>query len=392
MTIGIKYISDGRLTGYALGGLAYIRALHNAGVPVWPFFIGPRRADSRFVPPLARAVEGDASLADMPAILRATARPIAYDTLVLHAIPELWARFAEAGRRCIGYTAWETEGLPEQWPALLDAVDLVLVPSRFSAQCLIAGGVRRPVRVVPHIRRHAWGEAARRHGMALRQALSIPADHYLFYTIGAWDPRKAMGELIDAFVRGFGAADRVCLLIKTSASSQHAAQSQEVNVEQSTALRVKSASRAAGHAAPLVLSIAADDVTGQTIEAIHAAGDAYVSLSHGEGWGLGAFDAATLGKPVIITGWGGQIDFLGEDYPGLVRYRVGDAEGWRPTPHSRGTHRWATADAEHAIALMRAAVASDARLLAGAAATRERILSEFAEDVVVRRFLDALNT
>ena len=29
------------------------------------------------------------------------------------------------------------------------------------------------------------------------------------------------------------------------------------------------------------------------IDLIHAAGDVFVSLSHGEGWGLGAFEAAT---------------------------------------------------------------------------------------------------
>jgi len=37
---------------------------------------------------------------------------------------------------------------------------------------------------------------------------------------------------------------------------------------------------------------------------------AFISLSHGEGYGLPLFEAAYCGMPVITTNWSGQCDFL----------------------------------------------------------------------------------
>ena len=38
--------------------------------------------------------------------------------------------------------------------------------------------------------------------------------------------------------------------------------------------------------------------------------DAFVSLHRAEGFGLGAAEAMSLGKPVIVTNWSGPVDFL----------------------------------------------------------------------------------
>ena len=74
------------------------------------------------------------------------------------------------------------------------------------------------------------------------------------------------------------------------------------------------------------------------------------SVTRGEGWGLGPFDAATLGKPVIITGWGGHLDFLGADYPGLIAYTMAPVSGWLHGASYRPTQQWAVADRHDAAA------------------------------------------
>jgi glycosyltransferase involved in cell wall biosynthesis len=137
--------------------------------------------------------------------------------------------------------------------------------------------------------------------------------------------------------------------------------------------------------------IAADDISGRTIDAIHVLGDCYVSLTHGEGWGLGAFDAAALGKPVLITGWGGQLDYLGDDYPGLIRHRMAQVSGWLPHASYQPGQLWASPDLDHASALMRAAVSHGASLFEAAERVGETIANRFAEPVVTRELLAAID-
>ena len=58
------------------------------------------------------------------------------------------------------------------------------------------------------------------------------------------------------------------------------------------------------------------ELNGRGIDMLHEIGGAYLSLSHGDGWGIGLYDAATRGTPAIATGWGGHLDYLGAGWPG----------------------------------------------------------------------------
>src|SRR3712207_9035191 len=51
---------------------------------------------------------------------------------------------------------------------------------------------------------------------------------------------------------------------------------------------------------------------------LFAASDCYVSLHRSEGFGLTMADAMALGKPVIATGYSGNVDFMREDNSWLV--------------------------------------------------------------------------
>ncbi len=401
MTIGVKYIAYANSSGYGLSGLGYVRALHNAGVPVWwqPSFLGGsveaiwRPEHGLAALPLASSAVGDAALSDLPALAQQLCRPIAYDTVIMHTVPEHWPRIAERGRQNIGYTTWETDALPDHWPPLLALPDKLIVPSTNDGELFRRGGTDKPVHVVPHIRRHAWNTPTPDEKLALRRKLGIPDGHFVFYTIGMWDPRKALGELVALFARQFSARDKVALLIKTSAepSSFAAGQHAAATIPALVRAEVDSAYAETGVSAAPIAVLAADDVGGRTIDVLHAVGDCFVSLTRGEGWGLGAYDAATLGKPVIITGWGGHLDFLGADYPGLIPYTMAPVSGWLPDASYRPTQQWAIADARAAGRLMRRTVSRYAEQLAAATTVRERILNAFAEPVIARRMLAAID-
>ena len=220
MRPGVLYHSFVEPSGYGLAGIAYVRALVNAGVPVrW---VPVRRIGDDVVPvtpshplPLALAATDDESLADLPALLAATSRPIAVDTVVAHTVPEHWPSLFRPDMRNVGMTVWETDRLPAHWKPLLDAADRVIVPCVQNRDVFVAAGVETPVHVVPHVRRHAWNAFTPAEIRAARARFALDDARFVFYAINAWDPRKALPALLRAFVRAFRADEGVALVLKT---------------------------------------------------------------------------------------------------------------------------------------------------------------------------------
>ncbi len=147
--------------------------------------------------------------------------------------------------------------------------------------------VRVPVHAVPHIRQHARDSCSPVELDAMRESIGIDADHCLFYSINAWDPRKAMHELIEAFIRAFDAEEKVALLLKTEkvgyARDPLQPMARTTDLVTSTIQECCSRLR---RRAPMIRLIS-DRLDDHAIDAIHRIGHCFVSLSHSEGWGLG---------------------------------------------------------------------------------------------------------
>ncbi len=83
------------------------------------------------------------------------------------------------------------------------------------------------------------------------------------------------------------------------------------------------------------------------INALYKAANVYVSAHHSEGWGLTLSDAILFGKPVVATGYSGNLEFMNENNSFLLRYtenyiREDDLFG------SFTTHmKWADPDPNH---------------------------------------------
>jgi glycosyltransferase involved in cell wall biosynthesis len=399
MTRGVRYYSYPDHSGYGLAALAYVRALHNAGVPVWwtPLLYRDgrhhpwREADSLGALPIARHAANDAALQDLAALVAATG-PKSYDTVIVHAVPEHWPSFVERGKRNIGYTVWETDALPGHWPPLLARADSIFVPSAANKALFESAGIARRVVAIPHVRRHAWS-AGSAEGAALRRELGVPDDHFLFYSINVWDPRKAIADLVTVFARSFCGDDKVSLVVKTSSyPHEHGCDHDSPGTipERVRALNeaiARETKRPPAH----IAVIAADGVSGRLIDALHATGDCFVSLAHGEGWGMGAFDAATLATPVLIAPHGGPLEYLPADYPGFIASTMAPVSGWTANASFGPPQRWAQPDAADALCKLRAAVTRYSELLEPAAIAAERIANRYAEPVIARTLVAALD-
>ena len=85
--------------------------------------------------------------------------------------------------------------------------------------------------------------------------------------------------------------------------------------------------------------------------ALMAQCDAYVSLHRSEGFGLTMAEAMSLGKPVIATGYSGNMEFMDESVASLVPYTLCEVgPGHHPYPADA---RWADPDLARAGELMR---------------------------------------
>jgi len=82
-----------------------------------------------------------------------------------------------------------------------------------------------------------------------------------------------------------------------------------------------------------------------------AASDCYVSLHRSEGLGLPMAEAMYLGKPVIATAYGGNMDFMTLNNSLLVKYKLVELERDYGPYEKRAV--WAEPDIKHASELMR---------------------------------------
>jgi glycosyltransferase involved in cell wall biosynthesis len=120
-------------------------------------------------------------------------------------------------------------------------------------------------------------------------------------------------------------------------------------------------------------------------------GHCFVSLSRSEGFGLGGFDAATHGRPVITVDYGGPADYLGSDWRGRVPYRMASAENPSGYDWFDDGHSWPQPDDAAAFALMREFAANPAPFRSEAEAMSIRIRREFGAEAVTWRLLAALD-
>lgn len=70
------------------------------------------------------------------------------------------------------------------------------------------------------------------------------------------------------------------------------------------------------------ITIISDNLTELHMRELIGACDVYISLHRAEGLGLGMLEAMSMGKPVIATRFGGNLDFMNDDNSLLVNYSI----------------------------------------------------------------------
>ena len=264
----------------------------------------------------------------------------------------------------IGVWNWELPSFPVQWHDRFDHYDEIWAGSSMIVHALSAVSPVPVVRMPPVLTSARVGD--RRRG---RRALRTSAGEHLFlfiFDFHSYFERKNPLAVVEAFGRAFGPKDNARLVVKCVNG----------NSDQRAMARLRAA--AEGHKVQLLV----DYVPYQRVSDLIAACDTYVSLHRSEGIGLTMAEAMAAGKPVIATGWSGNVDFMdvSNSFPvpfDLVELRsdVG--------PYEAG-EVWAEPSVAEAAALMRLVVEESALAARRGEAAKRHIEANFSTEQVAR--------
>lgn len=232
----------------------------------------------------------------------------------------------------IGYIEWELSEFLDEWLPSLTYLDEIWTASGISLDS-ISQKLRVPVIKMPHAVVPPRVEDTRRPRL-----LDGLEGRYLFLFVFDFQSlfaRKNPLGLIEAFRLAFRPEEPVTLVLKAS----HAESCPE-----EFALLQEAAAGASIRIVNEVLEF-------PELQGLFFAADCYVSLHRAEGFGLTLAEAMAIGKPVVATGYSGNLDFMNVNNSYLVKYRLVEIDRDHG-PYRKGM-TWAEPDTAHAALELR---------------------------------------
>lgn len=282
------------------------------------------------------------------------------------------------GRYNVGVWFWELGRFPAAWQPSIDRLDEIWVATRFVQQS-VAGATTKPVRT---IRMAVNATPARPYS---RSEFGLPEDRFLFlfsFDFSSYVARKNPLATVSAFRSAFPLEDdRVGLVLKSTNGHRDRDELRRLSeaIEGDPRIRL------------LDGFMSRDEVFG-----LESVVDSYVSLHRSEGFGLGLAESMSLGKPVIGTGYSGNMEFMNPGNSCVVSYRLVDVKpGEYPYPEGQV---WADPDLDEAAYYLRRLVDEPSFAQALGRRAREHMAREFNANAVgariageLRRILDRRN-
>ncbi|WP_134338285.1 glycosyltransferase [Flavobacterium psychrophilum] len=258
----------------------------------------------------------------------------------------------------IYYLNWESEYFPQEYVDNISFFDEIWVPAKY-CQNVISKVTNIPVTVIHYPIEIVIPDTIDEEAENFYNKSSF---NFLFiFDYNSTLERKNPINLIKAFKKAFDKNDKsVSLTIKTSRATRFAKEKSKLLDEIDGYENIH-----------IVEKIFEKD----TLHNIIKGCDSYVSLHRSEGFGLTMAEAMFFGKPVIATGYSGNLDFMNSENSFLVDYKTCTVNS-KIINYDKNTI-WSNPDFEHMAELMKKVKENSDTIKAIAKKGNETILHDF---------------
>ena len=211
-------------------------------------------------------------------------------------LPSEWQKLCKHN---IGVTAGiETTKATEEWSSACLEMDRVVVPSQHSKNCF-SEQAQEKIEIINFPARKLKTK---------KIDFNVETD-FNFLTIAQWNPRKNLEQTVASFVQEFQ-NEEVGLIVKTGIAGGSNIDRQQTRERLEMLLNHTVQNR------KCKIYLFHGSLSDEEMVSLYKNKNvsAYITTSHGEGFGLPVFEAAQHGIPVIAPNWGGIKDFSNDSF------------------------------------------------------------------------------
>lgn len=241
----------------------------------------------------------------------------------------------------IGYWFWELQDLPDNWLKFMNYFDEIWTGSDFSVSVIGLKSskpvVKMPISVDPS---KFIGDI----DYSFLEKQGIKNDYFKFLFVFdsySYAERKNPLGILRAYKEAFKKNEKVQLIIKATKLDVNLKYKKQIyDYIKNNDLKD--------------IVIIDDYLSLQQIASLFKSADCYISLHRAEGVGITIMEAMAVGKPVIVTGYSGNLDFSNVNNSFLVKYKITRLkEDLNKGVHYKKGEVWAEPDIEDAAEKMR---------------------------------------